>query len=212
MSATKATGHQAARDGGPGTRSPGTRPVLARSASQVLPSPTATPLTTAMVLLLMLAALLLRTHPTDLSAVVAWASTNLHNLAHHPVAAMLISTFVVPGSLFPNVAIVAVSFTVLERAVGAGRTAVIALSGHVIATLLTEYGADLGAQWHLLADSSAQRPDVGVSYVMYSVLAASVLLLTARAKLAGVLIVSCGRPLGSARWRPSSRDRGRHGR
>jgi hypothetical protein len=77
---------------------------------------------------------------------------------------------------------------VLERTVGAGRTAVIALSGHVIATLLTEYGAD--AQWHLLAHSSAQRPDVGVSYVMYPVLAASVLLLTARAKLAGVLIVS----------------------
>jgi hypothetical protein len=125
-----------------------------------------------------------------MSAVVAWASTNLHNLAHHPVAAMLVSAFVVPGTLFPNVVIVAVSFTVLERTVGAGRTAVIALSGHVIATLLTEYGAD--AQWHLLAHSSAQRPDVGVSYVMYPVLAASVLLLTARAKLAlaGALIVS----------------------
>lgn len=175
--------------GGPGTRSRGIRPALARSAAQVLPSPMATPLTTAMVLLLLLAALLLRTHPTDVSTVVAWASTNLHNLAHHPVAAMLASAFVVPGSLFPNVVIVAVSFAVLERAVGAGRTAVVALSGHAIATLLTEYGADLGAQWHLLADTSAQRSDVGVSYVMYGVLAASVLLFTARAKLVGVLIV-----------------------
>ncbi|HEY2041756.1 MAG TPA: rhomboid-like protein [Jatrophihabitans sp.] len=143
-----------------------------------------------MVLLLLLAALLLRMHPTDVSAVVAWASTNLHNLAHHPVAAMLVSAFVVPGNLFPNLVIVAVSFAVLERAVGAGRTAVIALSGHVIATLLTEYGAELGAQLHLIADSSAERPDVGVSYVMYSALAASVLLLTGRAKLAGALIVS----------------------
>jgi hypothetical protein len=190
MSATKATPHQAARNNRPGTGSARNRPALARTAAQVLPSPTATPLATTMVVLLLLAALMLRTHPSDISAVVAWASTNLHNLAHHPVAAMLVSTFVVPSNILPELVIVAVSFAVLERAVGAGRTAVIALAGQVIATLLTEYGADLGAQWHLLAESSAERPDVGVSYVMYAVLAASVLSLTGRAKLIGMLIVS----------------------
>jgi hypothetical protein len=129
-------------------------------------------------------------HPADIGSVVAWASTNLHNLARHPVAAMLVSTFVVPGGLLPALLIVAVSFTVLERAVGAWRTFVIALSGQVIATLLTEYGADLGAKLQLLADSPADRPDVGVSYVMYSVLAASVLTLNGRAKLVGIAIVS----------------------
>jgi len=55
--------------------------------------------------------------------------------------------------------------------------------------LLTEYGADLGARWHLLAASSVDRPDVGVSYVMYAVLAASVLLLVGRARLVGALAV-----------------------
>jgi hypothetical protein len=148
------------------------------------------PLAYAMVVLLLLATLLLRTHPGDVHAVVGWASTNLHNLAHHPVAALLVSTFVVPGGLLPELVIVAISFAVLERAIGAMRTVVIALSGQVIATLLTEYGADLGAQWHLLSESSAERPDVGVSYVMFAALAASVLLLHGRARIAGLLIVS----------------------
>ncbi|HEY2834260.1 MAG TPA: hypothetical protein VGJ14_17680, partial [Sporichthyaceae bacterium] len=38
--------------------------------------------------------------------------------------------------------------------------------------------------------SSAERPDVGVSYVMYAVLTASVLLLVGRARLVGLLAVS----------------------
>jgi hypothetical protein len=158
--------------------------------AQVLPTPAATPLTTAMVLLLLLAAGMLHTHPGDISAVVAWASTNVHNLAHHPVAAMLTSAFVVTGNLMPQLAIVAVSFAVLERAVGARRTAAIALTGQVIATLLTEYGTEIGAQWHLLAQSSAERPDVGVSYVMYAVLAAGIASFTGRVRRVGLLIVS----------------------
>ena len=145
-----------------------------------------------MVVLLLTTTLLLRTHPGDVSTVVAWASTNPHNLAHHPVAAILVSMFVVTGSLLPELLVVAVSFAVLERAVGAFRTAIIALTGQVVATLLTEYGADLGGRLHLLAASSAERADVGVSYVMYAVLAASVLLLTGRARLVGLLIVGIG--------------------
>ena len=142
-----------------------------------------------MVVLLLTTALLLRTHPGDVGTVVTWASTNLHNLAHHPVAALLVSMFVVTGPLLPELLVVAISFAVLERAVGALRTAVIALTGQVVATLLTEYGADLGARSHLLAASSVDRPDVGVSYVMYAVLAASVLLLVGRARLVGVFAV-----------------------
>lgn len=190
MSATTAPPQRAARRGRRGARSRCNPAAFARNAAQLLPWPTVTPLATAMVLLLLITALLLHTHPSDVNPVVAWASTNLHNLAHHPVAAMLVSMFVVTGNLLPELLIVAVSFAVLERAVGAFRTAVIALAGQVIATLLTEYGADLGARWHLLTASSAERPDVGVSYVMYAVLAASVLLLTGWARLVGLLSVS----------------------
>jgi hypothetical protein len=190
MSATTAPPQRSARRGRRETRSSWNRAVFARNAAQLLPWPTVTPLATAMILLLLIAALLLRIHPSDVNTVVAWASTNLHNLAHHPVAAMLVSMFVVTGNLLPELVIVAVGFAVLERAVGAFRTAVIALAGQVMATLLTEYGADLGARWHLLMASSADRPDVGVSYVMYAVLAASVLLLPGRVRLLGLLSVS----------------------
>jgi len=190
MSAITAPPQRAARRGHRRTRSRWNRSAFGRSAAQLLPWPTVTPLATAMVVLLLTTTLLLRTHPGDVGTVVAWASTNLHNLAHHPVAALVVSMFVVTGALLPELLVVAISFAVLERAVGALRTAVIALTGQVVATLLTEYGADLGARWHLLAASSADRPDVGVSYVMYAVLAASVLLLVGRARLVGVLAVS----------------------
>jgi hypothetical protein len=165
-------------------------PHVRRTAAQLLPSPSATPLASAMVGLLLLAGLVLNAHPSDLEAVVDWTSTNVHNLSQHPVAAMLASTFVVPGNLMPNLLIVAVSFAVTERAVGTRRTAAIALAGQVIATLLTEYGAAAGAHWHLLAASSATRADVGMSYVMFAALAASVTSLTGRAKPWGLVIVS----------------------
>lgn len=73
---------------------------------------------------------------------------------------------------------------------GAVRTAVITLAGQVVPTLLTEYGAKLGTQWHLIGGFSAQRPDAGESYVMYAVLAASAMLLTRKTKLAGLLLAS----------------------
>lgn len=79
---------------------------------QVPPSPRSTSLATAMVLLLQFAALVLHMYPGDTSDVVAWTSTNLDNLADHPVAAMLTSTFVVPGDVVPELVIVAVSFAV----------------------------------------------------------------------------------------------------
>jgi hypothetical protein len=158
-----------------------------RRAARLLPSPRTTPLATAMVTLLVLAGVWLHTHPADIDDVAAWASTNIHNLAHHPVAAMVASAFVVPRGLLPQLIVVALGFAVLERAIGAWRTAVVALSGQVFATLLTEYGADLGAHLHLLADSAPDRLDVGVSYVMYAVLTAAALRMTGVTRIVSVL-------------------------
>jgi hypothetical protein len=143
-----------------------------------------------MVTLLVLAAVWLRTHPAQVDRVAAWASTNVHNLAHHPIAALVASAFVVRDGLLPQLILVAVGFAVLERAVGAWRTAVVALSGQVFATLLTEYGADLGARLNLLVDSAPDRLDVGVSYAMYAVLTAAVLRLAGRTRIVSVLAVA----------------------
>jgi hypothetical protein len=155
-----------------------------RLAARIVPSPRVTPLATAMVVLLLTAALALHLlFPDNIDDVVAWTSTNLHNLARHPVAAMLASAFVVPSGLVPELFLVAVGFTVLERSIGTLRTAIVALSGHVVATLLTEYGA------RLLVESADDRSDVGVSYAMFAVLAAAALRLTGRVRILAVLAV-----------------------
>jgi len=102
----------------------------------------------------------------------------VENLATHPIASIVASTFVVPSGLLPELILVAIGFTLLERTIGTLRTAAVALSGHVLATLLTEYGA------YLLTDSATDRADVGVSYAMFAVLAAAGLRLTGRLRLA----------------------------
>jgi hypothetical protein len=160
---------------------------VARCIARALPSPRTTPLAAAMVILLLLAAAWLHTHPGQIDQIAAWTSTNVHNLARHPIAALVTSTFVVPRGLSVLLIVVAPGFAILERAIGTWRTAVVALSGQVFATLLTEYGADLGARLHLIADSAPDRLDVGVSYVMYAVLTAAALRLPRPARIVAVL-------------------------
>ncbi len=146
-------------------------------ATRVLPSLQVTPLTVAVGTTLTAGALVLRLRPDDVEDIVAWASTNVANLAAHPVGSMLTSAFVVPHGLLPELVLVLAGFTVLERSIGTLRTAAVALSGHVLATLLTEYGA------YLLTDSATDRPDVGISYAMFAVLAAAALRLKGRARI-----------------------------
>jgi hypothetical protein len=144
------------------------------------------PLASALVLALLMSAILLDTHPGDVDGVVAWASTNVYNLSRHPIAAMITSAFVVPGLPSVQIVVVAAASVALERRIGALRTVLVALSGQVLATLLTEYGAAAGAHLHLWTASPADRPDVGISYVMFSVLAASWLLVGGRARVLGL--------------------------
>ena len=65
MSAITAPPQRAARRGHRRTRSRWNRSAFGRSAAQLLPWPTVTPLATAMVVLLLTTTLLLRSHPGD---------------------------------------------------------------------------------------------------------------------------------------------------
>lgn len=138
------------------------------------------PLTCAMLALVCGTTAFLQVRPVDLPDAVAWASTNVHNLGSHPVAAMLASIFVVTGPPWMELTLLAIGSSITEARLGVRRTIAIGLGGHVIATLLTEYGAALFGALHLAAASSPDRPDVGVSYVVYTLIGAAAVLLPRR--------------------------------
>lgn|GEM_PF-5773896 len=147
------------------------------------------PLTCSVVLLVLLATVLLRTHPADLDDVVAWSSTNIHNLARHPVSSLVASAFVIPGNVLPELALVATGLVMLEHAIGARRALTVAAGGHVLATVLTEYGAELAGRLHLIA-AAPDRPDVGISYLMFAVLGGAIVLRSGALRLIGSLLLA----------------------
>ena len=146
------------------------------------------PLSSSVVLLVLVATLLLRTHPADLDDVVAWSSTNLHNLGRHPVGSLVASAFVIPGNVLPELALVTAGLVMLERAIGTRRALAVAASGHVLATILTEYGADLAGRLHLIA-TAPDRPDVGISYLMFAALGGAIVLRSGALRLVGGLLL-----------------------
>ncbi len=147
------------------------------------------PLTSSVVLLVLIATLLLRTHPADLDDVVAWSSTNIHNLGRHPVSSLVASAFVIPGNVLPELALVTAGLVMLERAIGTRQALAVAAGGHVLATVLTEYGAELAGRLHLIA-AAPDRPDVGISYLMFAVLGGAIVLRSGALRLIGSLLLA----------------------
>ncbi|WP_345707368.1 rhomboid-like protein [Kitasatospora paranensis] len=114
----------------------------------------------------------------------ALSSTDVHNLAHHPVLALVTSGCWVAGPLWtPYLWAVAVTVAPLERRVGGRRAAGVLAAGHVGATLLSQgvvlAAVALGAQGDDLLDAL----DIGVSYGVLASLGA----------LAGLLAPAAGR-------------------
>jgi hypothetical protein len=154
-----------------------------------IPSPRSAPFTYAIVGLLLITWAILRIDGGDVDTIVGWASTNVHNLTRHPIAATVASAFVVPSGLLPELIIVAISFAVVERAVGTLRVIVIALAGHIGATLVTEGAVGFAIVGGLLPTADLTRPDVGISYAMFAVLAAATLVLRGRLRIVAIATV-----------------------
>jgi hypothetical protein len=114
-------------------------------------------------------------------AMLRWASTNVHNLTHRPVVSMIASAGVLDDDQWPlTLLTLALGLGLLERRVGTARVMGIFVSGHVIATLVTE-----GAVWleiHLgnLPTSAARQLDVGISYGTRAMIGAALALLPGR--------------------------------
>jgi hypothetical protein len=100
------------------------------------------------------------------------SSTNLAHLGHEPLRVLLASVlWVSPGGYLTEVLPAALLLAVVERRVGTARTALVFVSGHVGASLLTAAGIWAGIRAGSLPGSLADTVDVGVSYGTFAVAA-----------------------------------------
>jgi Rhomboid-like protein len=116
-----------------------------------------------------------RLSPDAQARLVAWASTDVANLAHEPAGPLLISAFITPGYLLTWPVLIALALFGANRALGNVRTALVCLAGHVVGSLVSEgivaYRVDAGQ----LPGTDRYLTDVGPSYVVVSAIVIAVL-------------------------------------
>jgi len=123
----------------------------------------------------------------DQAAVLAWASTNIHNLAGDPVGCIVASAFFPTGALLAWPVLIALALFGANAVLGNWRTAVTCAAGHVIGTLVSEgilaYQIDHGTM------PAADRliTDVGPSYIVVTAIAVGLLRGGWRARCAAAL-------------------------
>ena len=103
--------------------------------------------------------------------VVLRSSTNLVNLRHQPLLVLGASAFVLssPTELWAVLPLFAI-FAAAQRWVGRWSTVLVAVIGHVFATVFTATLLAAGIARHQLSRSLARQPDVGVSYALAALL------------------------------------------
>ncbi|NQU37546.1 MAG: hypothetical protein HQ526_08150, partial [Actinobacteria bacterium] len=91
-------------------------------------------------------------------------STNLSNLNHHPVRALLGSALVVDGNAALNLAFGIIPMVVSERRLGPATTAAMFVAGHVGASIITAATIRRGITTGYYPPEVAQATDIGLSY------------------------------------------------
>ncbi|AEW92388.1 MULTISPECIES: rhomboid-like protein [Streptomycetaceae] len=109
------------------------------------------------------------------TALVSWASTNVDNLCDHPVEALAVSALVCVSPPWPDLALAAVALALLCVRLGSGRTAVVAATGHIVGTLLSEGLLAARIAAGQVPDGERATLDVGPSYVVVAALVAVIL-------------------------------------
>jgi hypothetical protein len=109
--------------------------------------------------------------PHDQAAVLRWASTNVHNLRHHPVGSLVASAFVAQTFATAWPALIALAMFGANRVLGNWRTALVCAAGHVAGTLVSEGIVGYRVSRGLLPAASRYIIDVGPSYVVVSAIA-----------------------------------------
>lgn len=135
---------------------------------------TTAPFTYAYLAVLLATTLLLRqVSPQTADRLLTSSSTDVAHLTHDPIRVLVTSALWLPGRWWlPYALLFLLVLARLERRYGVRRTVLIFLSGHVLATLLTELPIGAAIALHMLGPSEAHRLDVGVSYGTYAAVAA----------------------------------------
>jgi hypothetical protein len=148
---------------------------------QVMAALRRTPFATALATTLLASTITLRHVVDDDQELLRWASTNLDNLRARPLRSLAFSA-VLPSDerWLPYAGAIAAVVAPLERRLGAGRVTALFVAGHVIPTLLTEGGVALGIAAGVVPAGARDRMDVGVSYGLWAVGGATLVLLPRR--------------------------------
>src|SRR5215475_7024889 len=111
----------------------------------------------------------------DRAALLAFASTNVHNLGRDPLGCLIASAFFPTGAWLLWPVIIAVALFGATAVLGNWRTAVTCAAGHVFGTLVSE--GILAFQIAHGTRPAAERliTDVGPSYVVVTALAVGIL-------------------------------------
>ncbi|WP_199785738.1 MULTISPECIES: rhomboid-like protein [Actinomycetes] len=155
----------------------------------LVPSPRSTPFTFGYLVLLLGTSLLIRFGSAKLTdKLLAVSSTDAHNMARHPLTALLTSAFwIADGGWLPYAVIFAIAVAPFERRFGGLRTALVFFSGHVLATIATELPVMALIRTDVLPHSAGRWLDIGVSYGFLTTAGVLVALLRGRARIVGIV-------------------------
>jgi len=131
-----------------------------------------------------------RLGPHAQATFVAWASTSVANLEHHPVGCLVVSAFVTGGNAWAAMAwlpLIAIGLCGAVNAVGGWRTAAVCVAGHVVGTLVSEGIVAWRVAVGALPPGYRYLTDVGPSYVVVSAVVVAVLCGSRRWRLLAAL-------------------------
>jgi hypothetical protein len=111
----------------------------------------------------------------DRDAVLAWSSTSVHNLEHHPAGCLVASAFFPTSFLIAWPAVIALAMFAATSVLGSWRTALTCAAGHVVGTVVSEGIVAYRVPHGSLPPTDRFLLDVGPSYVVMAAIAIALL-------------------------------------
>jgi hypothetical protein len=111
----------------------------------------------------------------DQVALLAWASTNVHNLQHDPVGSLVVSAFLPAESGIWWPGLIALGLFGANKVLGNWRTAAVCAAAHIAGTLVSEGIQEYRITQGFLPVTARYIIDVGPSYVLVAAITVAIL-------------------------------------